>query len=202
LPQGRSNYYANMGTNAWVYNSHGTLQKNPATIGVFAYQDTTRIDQITDGTSNTTLFAEVKRGSNPTKGPLDVTLVNTLSQPTVWHITSLLGAGWDSINNGPVSACNNPSPPNLTYSYTGLEYECGFFITALYTHTVPPNYPGRDCLIFPTLDQGHLAARSYHPGGVNIVCADGSVHFISTNIAPSTWSALGTRAGEDIVEWP
>jgi len=36
---------------------------------------------------------------------------------------------------------------------------------------------------------------SRHPGGVNFLFADGSVHFINNNINDRTWVALGTRAG-------
>jgi prepilin-type N-terminal cleavage/methylation domain-containing protein/prepilin-type processing-associated H-X9-DG protein len=40
---------------------------------------------------------------------------------------------------------------------------------------------------------------SHHPGGVNFLMADGSVRFISDNISITTWVALGTRAGGDVV---
>ena len=36
---------------------------------------------------------------------------------------------------------------------------------------------------------------SRHTGGVNMVFADGSVHFIANSIDPVLWHALGTRAG-------
>ena len=41
----------------------------------------------------------------------------------------------------------------------------------------------------------HLAARSAHPGGVNVALADGSVRFIRDSIPMENWKALGTRAG-------
>jgi len=40
-----------------------------------------------------------------------------------------------------------------------------------------------------------LAYNSAHVGGVQVVLADGHVHFISENISLETWSYLGTRAG-------
>ena len=40
---------------------------------------------------------------------------------------------------------------------------------------------------------------SRHPGGVDCLFADGSVHFIKNSINPSTWQALATRAGGEIV---
>jgi prepilin-type processing-associated H-X9-DG protein len=44
-----------------------------------------------------------------------------------------------------------------------------------------------------------LCASSYHPGGVNAVFADGSVHFVKNTVAPTTWTALGTIAGGEVV---
>ena len=43
----------------------------------------------------------------------------------------------------------------------------------------------------------YIASRSYHPGGVNVAFADGSVRFISENIPFPTWQAFGTRAGDE-----
>ena len=37
-----------------------------------------------------------------------------------------------------------------------------------------------------------ITARSYHPGGVNALFADGSVHFIKSTVNGTTWRALGT----------
>jgi prepilin-type processing-associated H-X9-DG protein len=44
-----------------------------------------------------------------------------------------------------------------------------------------------------------LAASSFHPGGVNALFADGSVHFIKNSTSPVTWRALGTIAGAEVV---
>ena len=42
-------------------------------------------------------------------------------------------------------------------------------------------------------------ADSYHPGGVNVTMADGSVKFIKDSINLQTWMALGTRAGGEVI---
>jgi prepilin-type processing-associated H-X9-DG protein len=44
-----------------------------------------------------------------------------------------------------------------------------------------------------------LNATSDHPGGVNVLFADGSVHFIKSSIAGATWRALGTISGGEII---
>jgi prepilin-type processing-associated H-X9-DG protein len=65
---------------------------------------------------------------------------------------------------------------------------------------VPPNYNGYDCGDDTTFNTAHIAARSYHTGGVNVCFGDGSVHFISNGITFATWQALGTRAAGDLVD--
>jgi len=47
-------------------------------------------------------------------------------------------------------------------------------------------------------DQFHIASRSYHPGGVNVGLADGSVRFVSDSIQFAVWKAFGTRSGGDL----
>jgi prepilin-type N-terminal cleavage/methylation domain-containing protein/prepilin-type processing-associated H-X9-DG protein len=44
-----------------------------------------------------------------------------------------------------------------------------------------------------------VSARSKHSGGVNALFCDGSVHFISNGISTSTWEALGTMNGGEVI---
>ncbi len=46
------------------------------------------------------------------------------------------------------------------------------------------------------------AFRSEHTGGANFVMADGSVHFLTSSIDPTTFTDLGTRAGGEAVTLP
>ena len=44
-----------------------------------------------------------------------------------------------------------------------------------------------------------VSSRSRHPGGVNGCLADGSVRFFSETIDVTTWNALGTMAGSEVI---
>jgi prepilin-type processing-associated H-X9-DG protein len=44
-----------------------------------------------------------------------------------------------------------------------------------------------------------ITARSYHPGGVNVLLGDGSVRFVKDSIDGRTWRALGTIAGNEAI---
>ena len=44
-----------------------------------------------------------------------------------------------------------------------------------------------------------FTARSYHPGGVNVGFADGSVKFVRDSVNGYTWRALGTLQGGEVI---
>ncbi|MFO0907639.1 MAG: DUF1559 domain-containing protein [Isosphaeraceae bacterium] len=44
-----------------------------------------------------------------------------------------------------------------------------------------------------------MTARSYHPGGVNALLADGSVRFFKSTVNGNTWRALGTVQGGEVI---
>lgn len=69
---------------------------------------------------------------------------------------------------------------------------------------INPDLPNRPCNRDGTSDHVNLAAaaRSMHPGGVMALKVDGSVHFITNEIEPSLWRALGTIAGGEPLSNP
>ena len=44
-----------------------------------------------------------------------------------------------------------------------------------------------------------VSARSWHPGGVNALFADGSVRFVKETIDGNAWRAVGTVAGGEVI---
>jgi prepilin-type processing-associated H-X9-DG protein len=82
--------------------------------------------------------------------------------------------------------------------YRGAEWYRNIPSSSNYSHTIPPNYQYNDC-DNTAISADHAAARSYHPGGVNVAFCDGSVHFVKSSINPYTWFSLGTRAGGEVI---
>jgi len=195
---GRTNYHASLGAHAWYRNAEGatggTFYSNgSATVAAVGV----RLVEITDGTSNTAMYAEVKRGLTASSG-------TTVATSRTRVVALDYATGWDS----PSQAASDLSPPAgcsgstfaTYYDYTGEQYYRNLVWTAYYTHTVPPNWNNPDCVRSVGLDRIHLAARSYHTGGVNVVRADGSVTFIRDTINPTVWRAFGTRAGGEVLD--
>jgi prepilin-type N-terminal cleavage/methylation domain-containing protein/prepilin-type processing-associated H-X9-DG protein len=197
---GRCNYMASIGKNPCPTNQDGT------TGGVFFVEftnvqwgtllnrpRTVSISGITDGTSNTAMWAEVKRGfvaGSQSSG---------YSPPLVsWDVASVSSAS--SLTASP--NCNR-SPAQITsgtvFRYSGLQYCRSFAWTSFYGHLKPPNSPIIDC---SDLNCHTGAARSYHSGGANVCFCDGSVRFISDTINVVTWQNMGSRADGVPIEIP
>jgi prepilin-type N-terminal cleavage/methylation domain-containing protein/prepilin-type processing-associated H-X9-DG protein len=180
---GRCNYLASIGADARTNNV------DPTTGGAFhrpAFSSTPgsskgwRITHFTDGTSNTAAYAEIKRGPMTTTVPAELMVYNV-----------------GSVANTAPTGCTGTT--GASFDYAGGAYFRGTVLwTAFYNHTVRPN----DSTFYNCVDgsflAGHIAARSYHSGGVNVLLADGSARFVANSITLQTWMAIGTRGGNDV----
>jgi len=140
---------------------------------------------IQDGTSNTAGFCERLKGD--------------------WS-NALYNARTDFFNPGAtpssqdqaMSACESLDPTNLAFqqrSDGGGYWLRGWHMT-LYTHVSPPN--GRACN-FNLNATATMPASSAHTGGVNLALCDGSVRFVTNSISITTWRAVGTRQGGEVL---
>jgi prepilin-type N-terminal cleavage/methylation domain-containing protein len=68
----------------------------------------------------------------------------------------------------------------------GVEYDIDFVSWREGTHATRVAYAA-------------LPARSYHEGIVHVLLMDGAARAVSENISRTTWQALGTRAGGEVV---
>jgi len=160
---------------------------------------------ITDGTSNTALFAEVKRGtfaSNAT-GMFD-------------HTTAFIGptaySGIRTTDGRTVPQCL-PGGNTTTSSwirYTGHQYYRALPFTFMYTHTLPINWNRRNQDVTrqnyscgnSSFAAAHIAASSNHTGGATVCNADGSVKFVSDSTDFVVWQAIGSKAGGEVFQTP
>lgn len=159
--------------------------------GPFYHNSKTRFGDVSDGLSNTALYSEIKKGPHSNDGSTGVV-------PTgVTVATRLSGAPSDGAYP---ATCDNRA--TAAWRYRGLQYYRALLVANYYNHTLGPNAKVRDCIWDDspvTYGHGHLAARSYHTGGVNVAMGDGSVKFASDSIDNGVWRAVGSRSGGEVV---
>jgi prepilin-type processing-associated H-X9-DG protein len=74
----------------------------------------------------------------------------------------------------------------------------GTYLATLYNHVAPPNWQHWDCANNIPDTPGEaavIAARSEHPGVVNVAFGDGHADAISDSIDEEVWRAMGSRDG-------
>jgi prepilin-type N-terminal cleavage/methylation domain-containing protein/prepilin-type processing-associated H-X9-DG protein len=180
--------------------------------GAFDYGPGLTVARFRDGTSNTVFFAERLKGSGLTSGGTKADHIYlssgafSASSPNIPVDPGVVGSLFDTCKS---------RVPLATDFFTGngrwpqgSDYCDGWgfswYISTLYNHVATPNWQGWDCGVGTSLsdvpfDHGIVSARSYHPGGVNVLLGDGSVKFIKDSVALPTWRALGTRAGGEAI---
>jgi len=199
--QGRLNYMASLGasgfapqTNQWAGIFSGSRPANQIFKGV-------PILGVTDGTSNTAMFAEVMRTTHPWPA------VSNVRDNTVIILHASVTSATENDPRAVPSCAAGGLPWTSSIKYTGLQFERNLTGTTTYTHTLPPNWnrkTGNDTTQQyncgdTNISYQHVAASSYHTGGVNVGMADGSVRFVRDSIPFATWQAMGTRAGGEVV---
>jgi prepilin-type N-terminal cleavage/methylation domain-containing protein/prepilin-type processing-associated H-X9-DG protein len=172
-----------------------------------------RISDITDGSSNTLLMAErafATASTNAIRG---------------YFAIGLNGAsgGIAGLNSNP-SICLTTSTGDFYNSSTtvdssrgaGIQWFDGYPAFTGVCTVLPPNSPS--CAADANGDNwGVFSASSFHPGGVNCLLADGSVHFVADGINTGSltspevtggqspygvWGALGSISGAESLPIP
>jgi prepilin-type processing-associated H-X9-DG protein/prepilin-type N-terminal cleavage/methylation domain-containing protein len=155
--------------------------------GVFFINSEIRIAQIADGTSKTALLSESVLGE-PRPANHD---------PQTEYKFSFLAPLTDALCSG-ANQWNVSDPRG--FSWVNGEFRC-----ALYNHRTTPNSATPDCMGVTIggpvqtryTPYGWRTARSRHPGGVNVLYADGSLRFVSDSTDLAAWQALATIAGQE-----
>ncbi len=87
-------------------------------------------------------------------------------------------------------------------SYFSEPSDLAFYGLHQYTHEVPPNRNScTNGFHSGPAYFGATTATSLHPGGINLLFADGAVRFLSDSIDTHVWRALGSRNGREVVNF-
>jgi prepilin-type N-terminal cleavage/methylation domain-containing protein/prepilin-type processing-associated H-X9-DG protein len=207
---GPTNYQSCAGADAYSFLTGTTSPGGPGTTNSFSgafpsYSVCVKISRITDGTSNTVAFGELVTGQGAYAGGFDG-LKPSSSFVNVGTAASGANGGTANVQLD-YTAClqtGGVTPTNVL-STTGGDWPVGaawFWARSgqtRYNHVMTPNtfncsFGGDNS----DSDDDALTASSRHPGGVNEVFCDGSVHFIKNSINPNTWWALSTIGGGEV----
>ncbi len=160
--------------------------------------DPIRFNSITDGLSNTAMFAEWLRGNldwfegfTPPLPPPSRAEPRRLIYAVVMPRGSMMSVATAMSECAGIDP--QTAPVNSTQKGCG---DGGLAEHTCYFHELPPN--SNSCYLAPTiLGIGINAPSSFHGDGANLLLVDGSVKFITSRIDRAVWKALGTRAGND-----
>jgi prepilin-type N-terminal cleavage/methylation domain-containing protein/prepilin-type processing-associated H-X9-DG protein len=189
-PRGKGSMAANWGNTGFYQNEtgRGAAGGDPYNNGPLALQGTTNgnffrpapfrgnvatnLRDFTDGTSNTLLIGEVIIGYNASGGIYD-------------HRGDIFNDDYNCTMFHTYTTPNSKVPDQMGGDAQGRPW-CAFGRAP----NVPPCTGGA---------VAWNASRSRHPGGVNILFADGSVKFIKDSVNVSSWRALGSMAGGEVI---
>ena len=199
--QGHHNYAGNCGSSSNAYYAvtayDGPFSSHRVNGGETG--SPTKFADIIDGLSNTVALSERVKGlggNNP--GNRDAL------KPPASFVQSALNSGSATAGTpaGDYAQCQatpmSPTTPLASGDASGMFWTNGAPCTNLYNHVMTPNT--WSCAAGNTWNDWSAAtASSRHPGGVNCAMMDGSVRFIKSTISRTTWWALGTQAGGEII---
>jgi prepilin-type N-terminal cleavage/methylation domain-containing protein/prepilin-type processing-associated H-X9-DG protein len=177
-------------------------QTTTGSTGLFSFWQSYGIAQCIDGTSNTIAFSEGLVGDNSTNWTRSAGIVQFTSVPITAQLLDA-SSNWPAVLAG-VQVCNtawNARSGTLNTGRGNFWFH-GTLAQTMFNTVLPPNseqYPWAFCSTAAIGDAEFVTANSNHPGGVNILMADGSVRFAKNSINQATWWALGTRAGGEVI---
>lgn len=185
-----------------------TSTSNRNTRGMFAYQRCVQFRDVTDGTSNTVMMSERIRANFALGSQTSVRPEHGI-MTGIGGLTTNPGLCLAQVTNGYYT-----TPAAVKGRFGTLRWD-GQLERVTFSTVMPPNGPSctEDTNVNADSVRLVLSASSAHPGGVQCLMVDGSVHFISNNIdtgnlaaAPQAanssgrspygvWGALGSKSG-------
>ncbi|RIK81521.1 MAG: prepilin-type cleavage/methylation domain-containing protein [Planctomycetota bacterium] len=183
------NYGANLGR--WFVFDPETMEAGD---GAFAANGEYGFDGVTDGTSNTLAFAEVKAWQPYLRESKNPSQANAPLPTTTAEVAAFGGdfksesghTEWTDARSHQTGMTAVFAPNTVVeYSSGGQTYDIDF-TSAREGASSAKTYAA-------------VTSRSYHAGVVNVSLLDGSVRSVADGIALPVWQALATRAGEETV---
>jgi hypothetical protein len=163
--------------------AHGVGSEKSPLGGIGGANQVVRIAEISDGTSNTVAVDELRAGMN------EYDLRGSWAMP--------------GLSAGTAAMFNDASAPNSREPFSDDMENCAV------SGMLGDRFSGMGC--FDGTDTSQMTARSQHPGGLQILMADGAARFVSDAIdfkrslqgcgppPHGTWQAIHTRAGSEVV---
>ncbi|NLS96863.1 MAG: DUF1559 domain-containing protein [Planctomycetaceae bacterium] len=192
--------------------------------GIFGRQRCTTFAEITDGLSNTIAMSERLCASDMGWGP-DGSGNATVGQNTTGgvYLSKLATAQMPGVSTSPILCYGTTDGKYVRANISGVGLACGNYTYGQpqrvgFNTVLPPNAPS--CSDGGTWDNQNNAVfppSSNHPGGVNVMMADGSIQFMSDTVNTGdlsqnqpdagaskygVWGALGSKAGGESVTLP
>ncbi len=156
--------------------------------GMFWWNSSVRIRDVTDGTSNTVMMAEIIiRQPASLTGVTQPDDIRYYGEPGSYWLGGRWGEAGFTTAETPNTTVADHIYGTLTHANVSVP-SCGANNQTLFA----------PCTAVSTAAKKNFA-RSYHTGGVHVLLADGAVRFVSDNIHRATWSGLGTRSGQEVL---
>jgi len=187
----RNSYVYSLGDGLWAqeHPPGSQVYQQVHARGMFYRDEEKTLAQARDGTSNTAAVSEVVSPNRHGSQELHGGVAN--------H-----SAIWTGVAHGYPAACmtipRNPTNPRLfqpasSGSWRGLILFMGWTSASGFTTITPPNSPA---CAYSGESWGVYPPTSDHPGGVNVLFLDGSVHFVSETIDTGNLNAIAVTSGE------
>jgi prepilin-type N-terminal cleavage/methylation domain-containing protein/prepilin-type processing-associated H-X9-DG protein len=195
------------------YFSGGPLSCAPSTTGMFCCYTSYGIQHCRDGLSNTIMFTEslvgdVSHEIVPTHRNNGVTNVSSAYSGEAVDASAM---SWNLVMVPAIQACTQAFQTGTSYVTIvvsgGVRWGYGGVGPGLMNTVITPNSklaPWNTCA--DANAGGNIGdyalfsnCQSDHPGGANVLMADGSARFVKDSINQTAWFALGTRANGEVL---
>ncbi len=188
-------YPINYGVNLGTWRIHDPQERWATGDGAFAFDASIRLDDFTDGSSNTIGVAECYSWQPVLEGNGNPA-ANDTPPPIFPGQIAAFGGNYEANRGHSSWAIGDPLQTGMTTTFTPNAF-------------VPANHRGRISSVdFISVLHGHsqaapvyaaITSRSYHQDGIDAGMMDGSVRRFSDSIESRIWRALGTRAGHEVI---